>query len=205
MSIVPESKNSKADLAALGLDPEYAKFSGSGAWTEGTALYDMARTGLIGERVTSASVARFYLARPGRMWRHAKIMLPVAFLLRPEWCGNFERSAGFAPGSKSRSFSLWSGFHEHVLARVAKPILVVLLIAPMALIAAWIGLPGKRLQIQFGLLLTLGTLIAFAAPVYGEAWDNVKHMFLFNLLVDTGLVGVTNVLWSARGSLQSNK
>jgi hypothetical protein len=82
---------------------------------------------------------------------------------------------------------------------------VVLMIAPMALIAAWILLPGKRLQIQFGILLTLAALIALAVPVYGEAWDNVKHMFLFDLLFDAGLVWIASVLWSARGSLQSNK
>jgi hypothetical protein len=205
MSIVPESKNPKDDLAALGIDPEYAKFSGSGAWTQGTALYDMARAGVIGDRVTSASLVRFYLARPGRMWRHAKVMLPAVFLLRPEWCGNFERSAGFAPGSKTRNFSLWSAFHERILARVAKTILVVLLIAPLAFIAAWARLPGMRLQIGFGALLVMGALIALAVAVYGEAWDNVKHMFLFNLLLDAGLVWIASLLWSARGSLQSNK
>jgi hypothetical protein len=92
MSILPESRNPKADLVALGLDPQYAKFSGSGAWTQDTALYDMARTGLIGQRVTSRSIVRFYLSHPARLWRHAKVMLPIAFFLRPEWCGNFERS-----------------------------------------------------------------------------------------------------------------
>jgi len=205
LAIVPESRNPGADLAALGLDPRFVKFSGTGAWTQGTALYDMVRTGTIGEQVTPATVARFYLLRPGRMWRHAKLMLPVVFSLRPEWCGNFEQSAGFGPGAKSRRFSLWSAFHERVLSPVGKVILVVLLIAPLAIFAAWIRLPERRLRLEFAVWLVLAALIALAVAVYGEAWDNVKHMFLFNLLIDTGLVWTASVLWSARDSLQSNK
>jgi len=205
MSIVPESRNPAGDLMALGIDPRFVKFSGSGAWTEGTALYDMARTGLIGERVTPMTVARFYLLRPSSMWRHAKRMLPSVFLLRPEWCGNYERSAGFRPGARSYRFSLWSAVHERVLSRVGKGILVLLMMAPLVLVVAWIRFPEQRLRLEFAVVLVLAALMALAVAVYGEAWDNVKHMFLFNLLIDAGMIWVASVLWTGRGSLQSNK
>ena len=167
-------------------------------------MYDLARTGALGDRVTPVAVARFYLARPARMWRHAKVMLPIAFSLRPEWCGNFEQSAGRPAGAKSGSFSLWSAFHERVLARAAKAILVMLLIAPLILIAMWIRFPGRRRGLEFAFLWVFSSLIALGAPVYGEAWDNVKHMFLFNLLIDAGLIWVMN-LCVGMVFLQSNK
>lgn len=193
MSIVPESKTPEADLSALGLDPELAKFSGTGAWTPRTAMYDLARTGALGDRVTPGTVVRFYLVRPARMWRHAKVMLPIAFSLRPEWCGNFERSAGRPPGAKSSSFSLWSVFHERVLTWIGKAIVVMLLIAPVILIVEWIRSPERGRGLEFALLWVFSSLIALGAPVYGEAWDNIKHMFLFNLLIDAGLIWAANL------------
>jgi hypothetical protein len=204
MSIVPESKTPDADLNALGLDPELVKFSGTGAWTPRTAMYDLARTGALGDRVTPGTVARFYLARPARMWRHARIMLPIAFLLRPEWCGNYERSAGHPPGARSYSFSLWSAFHERILGRAAKANVVLLLIAPFILIAMWIRFPERRSGLEFALLWAFSCLISLGAPVFGEAWDNVKHMFLFNLMIDTGLIWAVN-LCVGLVFLQSNK
>jgi hypothetical protein len=192
-------------LKELGLDPQFAKFSGSGAWTEDTAMYEMARSGLIGERVTSATLVRFYLSHPARAWRHAKAMLPIAFSLRPEWCGNFEQSAGRGPGAKSHSFSLWSTFHQRVLTPAGRAILIVLLLAPIALVAGWIRWPKERIIFEFALLLSLSALAVFAVPVYSDAWDNVKHMFLFNLAVDTGLVWMASFLWSLSRFLQSNK
>jgi hypothetical protein len=132
-------------------------------------------------------------------------MLTIAFSLRPEWCGNFEQSAGRGPGARSRSFSLWSAFHATVMARAAKPILIALLIAPWALAIGWIRSPERRRTLELALLLTLSTLTAFAVPVFTDAWDNVKHMFLFNLLIDTSLVWLAGFLWSQRHFLQSNK
>ena len=87
LAIVPESKDPGADLTALGLDPQLVKFSGKGAWSPDNGFDDIVKSGGLGSRVTSATVGRFYLSHPLRAWRHAKRILPVAFSLRPEWCG----------------------------------------------------------------------------------------------------------------------
>jgi len=49
---------------------------------------------------------------------------------------------------------------------------------------------GSRsaMPIEFCALLTVGCLIAFATAAYGDAWDNVKHCFLFNLELDACLI-----------------
>lgn len=187
MAILPESKNPPADLMALGLDPRFARLSGSGAWSPDTAFPEMVRSGILDARLTSATIGRFYLLHPGRMWRRAKAVLPVAFSLRPEWCGNFERSAGQPPGARSNAFSLWSSFHAQVLSRFGKSILLLLIFAPLAAIVAWIRFPLDRLRYEFYGALYLSCLIAFLVPVLGDAWDNVKHLFLFNLLLDSCL------------------
>jgi hypothetical protein len=189
MAILPESKDPARDAQALGLTPDWLKYSGTGAWTQGTNLYEAVKTGVIGKTITHGTIARFYLMRPGRIWRHAKRVLPVAFSLRPDTCGNFERSAGFPPGAQSQTFDAWSGFHEHGLAALGKLILIALLICPIVCVAAWqrTGREARRL-IEFFALLSICCLLSFGIAICGDAWDNVKHLFLFNLLLDTWMV-----------------
>jgi hypothetical protein len=128
--------------------------------------------------------------------------LPVAFSLRPDTCGNFERSAGFPPGAQSQTFDAWSGFHEHGLAAVGKLILFALLICPIVCVAAWLraGREARR-SIEFFGLLSICCLLSFGVAICGDAWDNVKHLFLFNLLLDTWMVaGVAFLFQRVRAS-----
>jgi hypothetical protein len=189
MAILPESKTPAQDAQALGLTPDWLKYSGTGAWTEGTNLYEAVKSGVIGKTITHGSIARFYLLRPARIWRHAKRVLPVAFSLRPDTCGNFERSAGFAPGAKSQTSDAWSGFHEHGLTACGKLILIALLICPVICAAAWFRTArDARRSLEFFGLLSICCLLSFVIAICGDAWDNVKHLFLFNLLLDTWMV-----------------
>jgi hypothetical protein len=196
MAILPESKTPAQDAQALGLTPDWLKYSGTGAWTQGTNLYEAVRSGLIGKTITHGTIARFYLLRPARIWRHAKRVLPVAFSLRPDTCGNFERSAGFPPGFKSQTFDAWSGFHEHGLEACGKLILIALLLSPAVCVAAWLrSARDKRRPIELFALLSISCLLSFGIAICGDAWDNVKHLFLFNLLLDTWMVAGIAILF----------
>ncbi len=191
LSILPESHDPQADLRSMHADPALARFSGTGAWSPGTAFYDLMRTGAVGNLLNPPSVARFYLFHPARIWRHARALLPNAFSLRPEWCGNFERSAGQPPGAKNRSLAFWSAFHERALGGIGRFILIALVIAPSTALFA-----RNRLTIAFLALLSLGAIVAFSTAALGDAWDNVKHMYLFNLLVDTLIVSLAAITFS---------
>jgi hypothetical protein len=122
------------------------------------------------------------------MWRRAKTFIPTAVSLRPEWCGNFERSAGFGPGAKTTSFTIWSAFHERVLLHLGDLILISLIAFPLAAMVLWMRRPERRVQIELCALLTMSCLLSFAVAAYGDAWDNVKHCFLFNLQLDACLI-----------------
>ncbi len=180
MAILPESPTPDADLQALGLDPRLSSFSGTGAWTPRTAFPDLYNRELL-HRVTGATVARFYLLHPARIWRRAKAVLPVAFSLRPEWCGNFEASAGRPEGAKTRRFTQWSWIHERVFAPAGRFILIALV-----LLTAVVFRGGMRFK--FVGALAAGALIAFLTAACGDAWDNVKHMYLFNVLLDATVI-----------------
>jgi hypothetical protein len=148
----------------------------------------MVASGVVGNQITHAAIARFYLQHPARIWRHAKILLPIAFSLRPEWCGNFERTAGRPPGARSTAFTLWSGLHEHVLRRIGKLILILLCLSPAIALLAWVRIPEQRHHIELLALLSISCLTAFLVAALGDAWDNVKHLFLFNLMLDACLI-----------------
>ncbi len=180
MAILPESKTPAADLESLGLDPRLVSFSGTGAWTPRTTFPDL-YNGVLLHRVTGATVAKFYLQHPARIWRRAKTVLPVAFSLRPEWCGNFEASAGRPEGAKTRSFTLWSSIHERIFAPAGRFILIGLVFLPAVALR-------RGLRFKFLGALAAGALIAFLTAACGDAWDNVKHMYLFNLLLDATLI-----------------
>jgi hypothetical protein len=195
LAILPESKTPVADLAWFKLDPELVSYSGTGAWSPGTGFPELVQRGILGRELTPASVARFWLLHPTRIWRRAKAVLPVAFSLRPEWCGNFERAAGYYPGARSSAFDLWSQFRERVLARIGKFLIVLLLLSPAVAIAAWFIQPGGRLRIECVGSLSTCCIMAFLIAICGDAWDNVKHLFLFNLLLDaTVMCAITFLL-----------
>jgi hypothetical protein len=195
MAILPDSSQPRADLESLGLPSELVRYSGTGAWSVGTAFPEMLASGLVGRQVTPATIVRFYLLHPGRIWRHAKAVLPVAFLLRPAY-GNFERSAGYAPGAKSAAFSVWSAIHERYLARLGKVILIALLISPALVVAAWLRAPAYRQSLELFGLLTVCCLLSFVVAICGDAYDNVKHLLLFNLLLDTWLFAAMGLVAS---------
>ena len=75
-----------------------------------------------------------------------------------------------------------------VLRRIGKAILILLFISPAIAAIAWIRLPGWRRDIELLALLSAGCLTAFLTAALGDAWDNVKHLFLFNLMLDAWLI-----------------
>jgi hypothetical protein len=200
MAILPDSSQPRADLEFLGLSTDFVRYSGTGAWSAGTAFPEMLASGLISRQVTPATIARFYLLHPGRIWRHAKAVLPVAFLLRPAY-GNFERSAGYGPGAKSAAFSIWSAIHERYLARLCRIIPIALLISPALVVAVWPRSPAYRRALELFGLLTVCCLFSFAVAICGDAYDNVKHLLLFNLLLDTWLFAAAGLVASLAYSL----
>jgi hypothetical protein len=195
--IVADSKNPEADLRALGLDPQLAKYAGTGAWSAGTYFPQIAASGVL-KRVNTFTVLRFYVLRPARMWRRLHGLLPKITFLRWYGYGNFEPSAGLPPAAQSRAFNLWGGFHEHVLPYVNK--WLVFALAGWPLLAAWRWIRARdiaqRRRLELVALLPVCCLAALFTAVYGDAFDVIKHMYLFNLLLDTCMIYVAAAGWN---------
>jgi hypothetical protein len=203
--ILPESKTPAADLRTLGLDPAYVRYSGTLAWTAGTGVGDGFLVNALQAKVTPLSLLLFYVARPARMWQHTRAALLVAFSLRPEFCGNFDRSAGRFPGARSHAVALWSHFHERYLSKIGAGLLAALILGPIGCtVLLWTRnvTPGFRRWAEMGICLSTCCLMAFVAAAFGDTWDTVKHLFLFNLLLDACLVFVAGAIWTGAFAAQ---
>ena len=186
--ILGDSRNPAADLQALGLDPQLAKYAGTGAWSPVTHYPEMAVSGEM-RHITTFTIVSFYLARPARLWRRLHQRLPMITSLR-YWYGNYEPSAGYPPATLSRAFTLWSAFHEHVLPVFNKWIVFALACWPLVAAWRWLHQPDRlrRKRLELVTLLPICCLGALFSAVFGDAFDLVKHLYLFNLLLDTCLI-----------------
>jgi hypothetical protein len=200
-AILPDSPDPKADLAALGLSPDYVRYSGTLPWSEGTGVADGALVKALQEKVTPFSLAAFYAVRPARMLRYVEERLPAYLSLRPEFCGNYEASAGKAPGARSEAITLWSSLHERILPWAGLPIIAAL---PLSTVAGLVFiLRNRRSQatmmrwIASGTCLAACCFLAFFVAAFGDSYDNTKHQFLFNLLLDTCFVSIAAIAATA--------
>jgi hypothetical protein len=190
-AILPVSPEPEDDLKALGLDPGYVQYSGTLAWTAGTGIADGRLVNALEARVTPIGLMEFYVRRPARMWKRVRSVLGVGLDLRPEFCGNFERSAGRPPGARSHAIELWSRIHERYLSQIGTYLLAAILLAPvfgLTLLGTGRKAPDFRRWTALGIGLALCCAIAFLAAAFGDAWDLVKHLFMFNLLLDACLL-----------------
>jgi hypothetical protein len=194
-AIIPESHHPGEDLQVLGLDPQLAKYGGT--WAEGHPFYELVNGGAFHSKITPFKIALFYLLRPARFWKHIKVMLGAAFLLR-DFYGNYEKSTGYPPATRSQAFSLWSRFHAAVLERASRPLFFALLVCAIAMVWRWFrsGIEERR-SLEFLSLLLACCLAALFTVLLGDCWDNIKHFYEFNLLFDVCLITAAGLAWRA--------
>jgi len=180
-SVLPESRDPRGDLRALGLSEDWVRLKGSLSWSPDSGLYEERVRQVLPEKAGPLKIVEFYARRPTRLWRHITTLIPIATGLRPECCGNFEPQVGRPPKAISYTLALWSEVHARWLPKVLKALLAALVVT------AATGLFRNGWFWMAGLLASM-CLTAFMTAAFGDAAEPVKHQFLFNLLLDACLV-----------------
>ena len=105
--LLPNSPDPKADLAELGLSPDFVRLVGVSGFSPEAPVEDETFQRVFG-KVRYRTLAAFYVARPARIRKALDRGASQAFEMRPFGLGNFARETGKPPGALSRSFSAWS-------------------------------------------------------------------------------------------------
>jgi len=190
MQMAPASPDPAGALRELGLDPSYARYSGSGAFAPTTGFWNAAFQDQLDARVSRFTIVWYYVRQPVKLLNYVRAVLPRGASLRAEGVGNFERSAGYPPFARARSFAIWSRFRERYLSGWSSGVLIGLMLSVFG--AGWIaarsGDVQARLLAECYAVLALMAVIVFFTTILGDAHDLVKHLHLYNLLTDVCLV-----------------
>ncbi len=189
--VLVDSASPERDLEELGLDPTWVKYAGSTAFQPTSLRFQPEFAQYFIKKINVTTLFRFYLKRPARLWSAMRRGLQYSYTMRPPESGNYQKSAGHPPGTKSNTWAMWS------TARIA--LLPPSLLFLFLLIAAYLAIlirewrsndaPALRLAIDLGFTIpAMAMLQLLLISITDGVGDLVKHGFLFNMFVDVMLV-----------------
>jgi hypothetical protein len=179
--LTPQSPSPLDDLAALGLDRADARFVGMHAYMPGalTSNYDTALD--LVRRVSAGRIARFYLSHPRRTAGILRRDLhDNGGKLQVAGFGNYTQDSGRPPQSLAPGY--WSENRARLLERA--PWIIPLWLA--AISAVCLLLRSKLAWVCLGLAAMAA--IEFTVASLADALDTVRHLLLFQTLLDITLI-----------------
>jgi hypothetical protein len=203
------SKTPAAELREVGLDETYVRWAGMKAFETGWPGVDPAWEKQFCARTDYNRILRYYISHPlrtaGFLWKDLR---DEAWKRRPDYLGNFQRTAGHPPRTLTRDFAWWSTYSSRVL-RAFPPA------AALWHGAALIACPLLAVRVRFGLSRALAWgLVLASALACGEFFVNCladsvdagRHLVVFHLYTDATLflaMVLAASLWSGRTTIHS--
>jgi hypothetical protein len=187
--ILPRSPAPARDLDELGLDHSLLDYSGTIAYQR-NALRNPQLDRDFYPRISLRGIARFYSRHPIRLLRLLERSSRSAFRMRPGNLGNFEKSTGVAPGSRSRAFSLWSAAKARLLPGSLAFLSFFFLanVALAAIVRRAITPPGAVIALWGALLVVAAEQFLICGAGEGD-YELVRHLYLFHAAFDALLIG----------------
>ncbi|GAA4533088.1 glycan biosynthesis hexose transferase WsfD [Amycolatopsis samaneae] len=190
-SIVDGRHDAAADLAELGLPPEFAKYAGSTWWSANSATKDPSY-GRYRDRISRRNVAHFYLTHPLRTVEILHRSAQEVLTARVPNLGSFGEGSGQAPLAKEYRVPVLSGVTGFLAP------LGLFFLLPLWLVILWLGVrafrrrSGRREIGVVTLMLLLFACGQFLASGLGEGIEGVKHqqLTLFPTLLAAVFAGI---------------
>jgi len=195
--ILERSPTPAADLAGLGLGPEYAQFIGKDRQPLSDVNADEAWWAEFLRRTGRGNVLLFHLKHPGRttamMWWDLKVRGADRQM---HILGKYERASSYPASTQARSFGWWTALRS-ALIRVA-PWHILVWLAAVLIVSTWVVLRERGTRAKtaaLALALSIMAIMEFAISSLSDAGETERHLFLFHVLTDfTILCGVA---WAA--------
>lgn len=187
-AILVASPDPAADLEELGLPPEMAEHQGTTFCSPGVPFHaTMDQYGL-------ADVARFYLRHPGRIFAVAAACADSCFVWKETRLANQQVGADGPATAQALSLTGWCGFQGVLFPAALWFLLAVFGLSVGGLAYAWHASTGdpdvRNLVVAGGAVVAMAVLAYLVAVVAQGLTETVKHLFLFQVLFDVGLVTV---------------
>jgi len=184
--ILVHSSDRPADLRSLGADPSLASAAGTNPESPNAATL---RPQYLAFRrnVTEASIVRFYVEHPVRLFAVGADGLRGVAQWRQDYLGSYPPGSGHPPGAIEDRV----GFYGLVLQHQAEPVLVMvwfltLYLGLRAVRSPRLG-PAERALGRLAVFTTIGALCEFWAVMISAGFHDVyRHMILTNVLLGLG-------------------
>lgn len=195
---LPHSPSPQADMAELGLDPAWIRYSGTDAFQPDSPLNDPAFRERFRASTGYARIARFYLSHPGRFADRVRRASPKLWSLRPSY-GNLEWSEQFPTRTLTTRFAAWSRLRLKVFGGFPIASVALLLAGNAALaLATWRGASARGRLAREGILAAaLMSATAFGVCLLTNAPPDFSRVFyVAQALCD--LLLVADAAWLAQ-------
>lgn len=186
--LLKHSPTPARDASSLGLDPSLVRYAGTYAFQPGAPLADPAFQRAFYGRTSYGKLLIFFVSHPDRLKALISRSSRSAFVLRPDYLGNFTFSKNRRPYAQSHSLAWWTWLQGRIPGSVPSVGLAILLPLVIAGAAFWKG--DRRLRAVAGVVVLFVGLAAleFLIVVVGEGeYELIKHLFEFHVLLDSSI------------------
>ena len=188
--LLQKSPDAAADMRELGIPPDLKRYVGMHAYMPGAPILDPSFQARFLEVYGFRALIGFYLRHPSRFVNRMTRAAPAAFALRPPYLGNFEKSTGLPPKTKSGRLAVWSDARAK-LGRHALLWLVVFFAGNLLVVGLSFrsASPRGRLFLSAIAVCLLMAVAEFLACSLADALDDLgRHLYVFDALCDLVLV-----------------
>jgi hypothetical protein len=193
--ILKDSPDPGGDLEKLGINKELAVLANTNFFTPDTPIKQDSPQlkEEFYKHISHTKVAEYYLLHPARFVQKLQVAVRDAFIFRPFYLGNYEKSDGYAAGKTSSTFGVYGAFKQDSFPRSLLFWFIVTLGYCFMLFKHHRLAKGARSKVYVEVLflnILLG-IIGLVIPIIGDGEaDLTKHLFLFNVSIDVMVISI---------------
>lgn len=194
--ILKNSDNPEIDLVKLGIDTKYSALADTNVYVnlKGFDIYSDEFQQEVYDKAGPYEVALYYLKNPERMFEKLVISAESSLFIRPPYLGNYRIEDDTEIVKFAGRNSVWEWIRKQFTGCAFAFVASVFILYFSVTVHQLVLLKKRRISISSGFISVKIMLMIFAAsqwifPVIGNGEaDLIKHMFLFNLLLDTMII-----------------
>lgn len=192
--VLKNTGNPSQDLKDLGLDEKYVVLANTNGYMDhqGYDIYSEEFRADVYEKTGPIKILLYYVTHPGRFFEKMNLSAEASLPIRPTYLGNYSKTASAEILLFSDRFALWEKFRKSAAGNAFAAIGIIMLIFTSTIMISFLRSLKRKtfknefLHISFNFMLLGFAVSQFILPVVGNGEADIsKHMFLFNVILDT--------------------